>query len=130
LEALGKFYTGKTSRGNSGANFRAFVDKYMDHRFLQTLHGVTYLDLLWENFRNGLAHGFTIKNGGFEFQRSYFQIKTIGAIDKLEIDPEHFYNDFTRGVAKYIRDLRAASPTQPISVNFEKAFQDIFIRGI
>ena len=129
IEAFGKFCTGRLGRGNSGPNFRAFVNKYMNSGFSQQLNGTSYVDLLWTHFRNGLAHGFTIKKGGFEFNKDYFQIKRIDGVDQLEIDPKHFYEDFLRGYSKYVSALEASSPQDAIYANFSKVFEDVFLKG-
>jgi hypothetical protein len=130
IEALGKFYTGKVSRGNSGPNFRAFVKAYMSPDFLKKLDGSSYVNLLWKNFRNGLAHGFAIKRGGFEQNSSYFQVKVIDGIKQLEIDPSHFYQDFVNSISKYICDLKTASPSDTLYLEFKKAFDAVFIKGL
>lgn len=129
IEALGKFHTGKLGEGNSGPNFRQFVKDYMDPKYLQTLNNKPYVNILWTSFRNGLAHGFTIKQGGFEHHHSYFQIKNIGGVDLLEIDPTKFYNDFRHSVDKFIDKLNKASLTDQVYINFHKAFDEVFIRG-
>ncbi len=131
IEAFGKFYTGRTERGISGANFRKFIEKYMDKEFfLKEFKGKKYVDLLWDDFRNGIAHGFVIKSGGFEHhQPKYFQIKKIGGRDELEIDTQSFYKDFLNGVRKYINDLKKSGVTDDIFKNFNIAFTDLYIRG-
>jgi len=129
IEALGKFHTGKLGDGHSGPNFRKYVEDYMDLMYAQTLNGKAYVNILWTSFRNGLAHGFTIKQGGFEHHHSYFQIKNIGGIDQLEIDPTRFYNDFMSSIGKFIDKLGRVSSTDQAYINFHKAFEDIFIRG-
>ena len=129
IEALGKFHTGKLDEGNSGHNFQQFVKDYMDHNYSQILNGSPYVSILWKSFRNGLAHGFTIKHGGFEHHQLYFQIKNIGGVNKLEIDPTKFYIDFKRGIDKFIYKLDKVPSTDQAYINFHKAFVDIFIHG-
>jgi len=131
IEAFGKFYTGRTERGNSRANFRKFIEKYMDKEFfLKEFKGKKYADLLWDDFRNGIAHGFVIKSGGFEHhQPKYFQIKKIGGRDELEIDTQSFYKDFLNGVRKYLNDLKKSGVTDDIFKNFNIAFTNLYIRG-
>jgi len=127
IEAFGKFYTGRTQGQNSGKNFRGFIKQYMDSSyFIQRYNSEKYVNILWEDFRNGIAHGFAIKRGGFQHNlKSYFQI-----INKqLEIEPTLFYHDFLRGVKKYIEDLESSQDTDKIYRNFNKTFTDIYIRG-
>jgi len=131
IEAFGKFYTGRTERGNSGSNFRKFIEKYMDKEFFsKEFKGKKYVDLLWDDFRNGIAHGFVIKSGGFEHhQPRYFQIKKIGGRDELEIDTQSFYKDFLNGIKQYINDLKKIRATGAIFRDFNKAFTDLYITG-
>ena len=130
IEALGKFHTAKLARGNSGNNFKAFVRSFMDRSWCSSkLAGKLYVDLLWDNFRNGLAHGFTIKSGGFEQARTYFQVKSIGGICQLEVDPTRFLRDFRNGARKFVAGLTAASASDPKYLRFHRAFRDVFILG-
>jgi hypothetical protein len=131
IEALGKFYTGKIGRGVSGHNFVAFVQKYMDPGWLaNSFKGQRYVDHLWASFRNGLAHGFVIKEGGFERQRTLFEVKPVRGAQQLEIDPTRLFRDFKCGAGRFARDLRAASTSDPLFVNFHTAFDGVFIRGL
>lgn len=128
IEALGKFLTGMT--GNSHSNFNAFVDKYMDADWRsKQFDGKPYVDHLWKSFRNGLAHGFAIKRGGFERHTSYFQVKPVGGVQQLEVNPDRLLRDFERGIRRLIADLRAAKHTDPAYLRFHKAFQKIFVHG-
>ena len=131
IEAFGKFYTSRTQRGCSGNNFKDFIREYMDKEcFAGTFNSKTFVDLLWDNFRNGIAHGFVIKSGGFEHnQPKYFQIKNIKGRHELEIDLQHFYKDFLNGIKKYINELRKSKITDPIFKNFDKTFIDLYIKG-
>ena len=132
IEALGKFYTGRLSgRGVSRANFIAFVENYMNPGWLgHSFAGQRYVDQLWASFRNGLAHGFVIKRGGFEYQRVPFRVKIVGGVQQLEVDPARLFRDFRRGLATFVRDLRGARPLDPLFVNFYIAFDGVFIRGV
>jgi hypothetical protein len=131
IEAFGKFYTGRTERGSSGANFRKFIENYMNKEFFsKKFKGKKYVDLLWNDFRNGIAHGFVIKSGGFEHhQPKYFQIKNIAGRDELEIDTQSFYKDFLTGVKQYVNDLKKSRVIDDIFKNFNKAFTDLYIKG-
>ncbi len=131
IEALGKFYTGRTARGNAGRNFKAFVKEYMNSKFrTEQFNGRLYCDLLWEDFRNGLAHGFAIKSGGFEHQDVYFKTKLFNCgREQLEIDPSLFYTDFHNGVKDYLIKLKLSKSTDIILKNFLITFGHIFING-
>jgi hypothetical protein len=130
IEALGKFCTGRLGRRTSWHNFEKWIDKYMHKDFSKTFNGIKYKRLLWDDFRNGLAHGFTIKNGGYDFQTNYFEVKSVCGVNQLEIDPKQFYLDFLSGFNSYIADLKKASPSDTIYRNFDKTFKGIFISGL
>jgi hypothetical protein len=84
--------------------------------------------LLWDNFRNGIAHGFVIKSGGFEHnQPKYFQVKNNNGKNELEIGLDHFYKDIRNGIQKYINDLRKSKITDQIFKNFDKTFIDLYV---
>jgi hypothetical protein len=131
IEALGKFHTGVLDRGNSGNNFKSFVRRYMDPKWCSSqLAGKYYVDLLWDNFRNGLAHGFTIKSGGLEKGKTYFQIAQIGGVRQLEVDPTRFLRDFRNASRKFIAELMAASAGDSSYLRFHHAFRGVFILGL
>ncbi|MBI5059363.1 hypothetical protein HZB60_06235 [candidate division KSB1 bacterium] len=130
IEALGKFHTGVLERNNGWKNFESWIKSYMDKGYFQKHNNDTYARILWDDFRNGLAHGFTIKNGGFEEDVKYFKLKSINGIMQLEIDPKHFYEDFRSGVDKYIDLLKKASISDSMYLRFNHAFRGVFILGL
>lgn len=120
IEALGSFLHGKASY----KGFRKFVLTYMDNRWRTSRpDGVPYWKALREDFRNGLAHGFTVDKGGFEASTNYFEMKPYG----LEIDEKLLFQDFKQGYEKYTNDLLSASPMMPLRLNFQKRFKEIYI---
>jgi len=129
IEALGKFYSGG-GRGFKHDYFREFLKKFMAADYMRrSIDGKTYEYILWNYFRNGLAHGFATCHGGFEHQTSYFSVKTSSSKRTLIIDPKNFLDDFLYGIKKYLSELRAASVEDTIAQNFEKVFKDVFIDG-
>lgn len=128
MEAIGKFRNGGAP-GNA-IRFYAFVDRYMHPDYdTKVVRGKKYKEILWKDYRNGLAHGFAVCHGGFEGIPNYFQVRTVAGQDALYINPDHFYQDFRSGIAKYLRELLAAGSTDPIRTNFDAVFQDVFIDG-
>ena len=130
IEATGKFLIGEPS-GNA-ARFHAFVNRYMAPDYgAKTFAGMTYGKALWDHFRNGLAHGFAVCHGGFEGNagQGYFEVKDIAGVPALEINPTSLFEDFGAAFSAYLRDLRGASPTDPIFVAFNSVFESVFIRG-
>lgn len=103
----------------------------MDKEFFTgTFNGKNYVDLLWKDFRNGIAHGFVIKSGGLEHhQPKYFQIKTIKGKNELEIDLQRFYKDFLNGIRNYIKHIQKSKVKDSIFQNFDKTFIDLYIKG-
>ena len=94
-----------------------------------SIGGMTYENILWTYFRNGLTHGFAICQGGFEHQPNYFSVKTSSGKPTLILDPRNFLNDFIDGIKEYLADLRAATVGDSIAQNFEKVFKNVFIDG-
>lgn len=130
IEALGKFQTGRLGSGKSGSNFKSFVRVYMDAAWhTGQFAGRPYVEHLWGSFRNGLAHGFTIKRGGFERHASYFQVGTVGGVQQLEVHPDRLLRDFENAFGRFITDLRAVTKTDPAYLRFHNAFQGVFVLG-
>ena len=131
IEALGKFQTGKLPRGNSGSNFRAFVQTYMDPRWnTEQFAGRAYVDHLWNAFRNGLAHGFVVKQGGFALGRTYFRIHSTAGVSQLEICPSRLLSDFTRGISGFVKRLSSSPRTSLDYKHFHAAFDGLYIQGL
>lgn len=121
IESLGGFMAGRASF----KGFKSFVKKYMDSRWQNILsYGLSYWRALRDDFRNGLAHGFTVQKGGFEASSNYFEEKEYG----LEIDENLFFQDLEQAFQKYLRDLKNSKESGRIRKNFEKRFRDVFLR--
>jgi hypothetical protein len=128
IEATGKFLSG--GRGGNRDRFEAFVRRYMSGEFYTgSLNGMNYAEIFWKNFRNGLAHGFTVTHGGFEGQPGLFMIQRHPGYDVLEVNPNLFLADFEVGFSKYLSDLRAATAGEAILNDFDSVFTDVFING-
>jgi hypothetical protein len=126
IESLGKFVSG----GGAGNHnrFSAFLHKYMNPSYrTEELAGKTYGDILWVYFRNGLAHGFAVRHGGYEGNAGgpYF----VPHGDILEINPTLLLDDLCNGFANYLLELRAEPGTGPVYENFDAVFTSIFING-
>ncbi len=132
IEAFGKFLTGNFQPfGQAGPNFRAFVTEYMDARYQRKVAGRLYMNVLWEDFRNGIAHGFCVKLGGFEGDGTvYFKTRQIAGKKALIISPICLHNDFKQAVAHYLQDLQNAAPTDPIRIRYLQTFNAVFIQGV
>jgi len=129
IEALGKFHNGGSGTGNE-PKFKSFLHAYMHADYKnKRIDGTGYDRILWKFFRNGLAHGFAISHGGYEHGSQYFKTKNNAGKKTLIIDPKHFHDDFLKAVSQYIKDLKKAKPSDLIFINFNKVFNDVFIRG-
>ena len=128
IEAFGRFQLGLSGSGYGRTCFDAFVGKFMHKDFGRRLHGEKYVDLLRDNFRNGLAHGLAIKWGGFHASKTaYFQTMTVGGTVQLEIDPEHFLGDLRQAVRAFVVTL---TPGTTEFQDFETAFDKIWVQGL
>jgi hypothetical protein len=128
IEALGRFLTG----GEDRDPLNAFLARYMDREFqTRKLGQDTFGTVLRRHFRNGLAHGFAVKHGGFQRHphEPYFDVVDVCGVDCLEINPTPFFDDYVQAFERYLADLRAAQPTDKILADFEKVFQKVFVEG-
>ena len=123
IEALGGFYKGKATKDS----FIDFLCDYMDPIFKNNKYGKTTLgQCVRDHFRNGLAHGFSISQGGVEHFQKYYEIDKFG----LQINPRYFWKDFQDAFDKYIEDLRKLSKNEKMANNFLKRFECVFIKGM
>ncbi|MDO8680148.1 MAG: hypothetical protein Q7R30_16625 [Acidobacteriota bacterium] len=130
IEATGHFLTGQTTKGRY--SFDAFVKRYMSRDFsLQLPDGTLYRQALWRHFRNGIAHGFSVKHGGFEGDptQPYFLVRQIAGHECLEINPARFYDDYVSGFDGFLADLRGAPPGHPTQTRFNDVFELVFVKG-
>ncbi len=96
MEALGSFLT---NSNNNNKRFYSFVNKYMSNWNVMVTtkqHGTKRLsEILWESYRNGLAHSFAILHAGIE--------------DDQNNATHHFNNDVIQiDVWKLMADLQGA----------------------
>jgi hypothetical protein len=125
IEALGSFLNspGSTKR----QNFISFMSKYMSdwnilvpsprHNNQQT----PLAQILWKDYRNGLAHSFAIGGAGIDVvQGSGKYIIDGGA---LQIDIYKFFGDFTLAVDKMFEEIRKDNN---VKATFLSRFQDVY----
>lgn len=119
IEALGGFYKGEAK----GEHFKDFVIDYMHPAYKKDRNKLVALR---DNFRNGLAHGFCIKRGGFSWGKKYFtEHKALG----LLISIDELFEDFKKAFLKYINDLENENKNSEMVKNFKKRFKGVFILG-
>lgn len=130
IEATGKFLNG--GRGSNADRFHAFLNRYLNPDYqCKLVDGRTYGEVLWLHFRNGLAHGFAVRHGGFEGSSGepYFLVRQITGQDSLLVNPYLLFNDYFSGFGRYLSDLRNCQPQDQLLTDFGKVFQSVFIDG-
>jgi len=127
VEALGSFlepdYVGK--QGGNKRMFEAFIEKYLPIWWRKPVPGgnpdITFL--LWDCFRNGVAHGFQITPpGSLEFLKDE-PYRWESQMKVVQVCPLHFFNDLDHGVCNYCLDLKSK---QEILDKFMQRFQRVY----
>lgn len=126
-EALGHFLT-LESATNAHA-FLTFVNAFMDPswrgRALRPPPGAeSFSKWMWDSFRNGLAHGIYVKNGGFEKLGNRLFIERDGM---LMVDPWALDIDFRSGVKRFFQALH--DPGNAYRQTFIERFDRTYIEG-
>lgn len=117
VEALGSFldysedyvHECNKKRTKNYFRFREFIQKYMkgwDENIKDTSYESKYFpEILWDHFRNGIAHAFVVEGGGIEYgaDPTRWKIKYGGY---LEIGPIRFFDDFLKGVTNSFEDAK------------------------
>lgn len=132
IEAMGKYLTGAThSPPGNGDRFRKFVQEYMhSDYYAKQLDGKLYVEYLWSDFRNGLAHGFAIARGKFEQKGSddYFVESTdINNNDVLSLNWDKLFDDFEQACEEYFEDVRKADGNAALVDSFKRVFRQVCI---
>jgi hypothetical protein len=92
--------------------FYAFIEKYMKPWGAVSPMGTATLKaILWDHFRNGIAHGFCIEHGGIDNKADTppgWRVVTdaSGTATHLEIGPNAFFRDFRRGVDLFFEEVK------------------------
>ena len=110
VEALGSFFRPDLCRPYSKTDknkkiFLAFTEKYITDWWNKPVPGGNpdVTEILWRNFRNGIAHGFQIERpGSLEFLPNQ-KFQWTGTV--LQVCPIHFFRDLEAGVRAYFNDL-------------------------
>lgn len=113
IEGLGHYLTGDDNAGNA---FRRFIEEFMPS-FSPVQQE------LWDDFRNGLAHGFCIKKGGIE--------KSVGKpfefVDGkgIKVDFDIFVSDFKGAFGNFFKKLELEK--EKFEENFTARFKEVLI---
>src|ERR1019366_1558831 len=109
IEAMGRFAFGSAPANNK--RFKDFAAGYLDPVLQQHVFGKPVTTYLWDNFRNGLAHGFAVCHGGFEGDKSnYYAVRNYAGYDVIQVSPGCLVDDVANGFQKFIAVLRADCP--------------------
>ena len=104
IEGLGHYLTGDD---NAGEAFKRFIKEFMpDFSPVQ--------NELWNDYRNGLAHGFCIKHGGIE--KNLHKPFKCDSEKGVELDFDIFVSDFKEAFSNFFKKLEAEKE------HFEKSF--------
>jgi len=127
IEALGSFLVAppRKDRKKNYHRFDKFMTKYMpDWTILVTApnHGRRKLsDILWEKYRNGLAHSFAILNAGIADVPG--SAKTMIEDGILQVDGWKFFADLVLAVDQMFQDARNFPASKKI---FLRRFNDVY----
>ncbi|MEW6516848.1 MAG: hypothetical protein AB1439_08095 [candidate division FCPU426 bacterium] len=119
VESLGAFLSGKSQMGESHNNFKMFIDSYMEE-------WAPLEKQLWEDFRNGMTHGFQIRNGAIEYRRGKSEkhwLRQSGGYSWLVIDPEKLLEDLEQGTKRFFENVRNDDEAKMI---FLKMIKEIY----
>jgi hypothetical protein len=121
IEGLGHYLKGTDE---SGPSFKLFIEEFMK-TLLTIQSGKPISDYLWEDYRNGLAHGFCIKNGGIERGGSWY-FKPDPKIG-LQINIDSLILDFKQSFEKFFDRLQVEGENGTFGEAFKKRFKEIFL---
>jgi hypothetical protein len=145
IEALGSFiphdkepiereHYKKNKRGvGNYFSFRAFIREYM-RDWDDEVKGTSYKDkktgnlyrkvylplILWDKFRNSIAHSFVVESGGIDYKADPTGW-VVEANGYLEIGPVNFFKDFLSGVDNFFNNVRTKHKKE-----FLKSFRDAY----
>jgi len=122
IEALSNFYLQK---GESGKKFKKFIERYMSSEFRKKDPlGKKYSSILWDEFRCGLTHSFSIEKGGIlEGTSQYVRFDDTKG---LGIDLWCFFDDVKKAISSYMLDVKREQQTNIVRQNFLIRFNLLF----
>jgi hypothetical protein len=127
IEALGSFLIilPTSDRRKNYRRFNEFMDRYLPDWTVQVTvphHGNRKLsDILWDKYRNGLAHSFAILHAGIDDVPG--NAKTMVQDNVLQIDGWKFFADLTTAIDRMFQDLHNVAATRAM---FLTRFNDVY----
>ena len=128
METFGAFMRPRFNNYNqkeNQENFHRFLRRYMGEWDQEVIISGSkekkLWKILWINFRNCLAHGLRIKNGGVENKKMEVPYEIINGL--VQVNPIRFYSDLKTGIEQYFFDIRFDDSKRKL---FLKAFKYFF----
>jgi hypothetical protein len=103
-----------TASETNKVRFCTFIETYMK-RWDRSVPSSPYTpltnvkEILWEHFRNGIAHGFCVEGGGIGNEADPVGWQVVDG--RFQIGPYAFFKDFTLGVNSFFQDARGVHRT-------------------
>jgi hypothetical protein len=121
IEAVGSFYAPEQ---NDRIAFDRFVCEFMDPAFRKKPAGRTrtYAQILYDQFRSGLAHGFSIVGHEVATRPAEYIVDDNGYVS---LDLWTLFEDMENGFG---RCLDVVASVEETKANFLKRFDDLFVR--
>ena len=128
VESYGAFLRGVTGRERENEpNFSAFIQAYMKdwYKCVHVNRSPKHLSaLLWDHCRNALTHGFRILEIGIDYVEKEGKEVNYGKVDGIPmINCFKFFNDFTKSIENFYRDLASNSTAKK---NFLQTFNAFY----
>lgn len=124
IESCGSFM-GMTKNQD---RFNDFIETYLPQwtQVIPQMGSKKFNDILWKEYRNPLAHGFHVKNGGIEYLNSghLFVTKVLSRKTILEIDPNVAFNEFHDSLDSFFNDINNSNSM--VGKNFFRRFREVY----
>jgi hypothetical protein len=120
IEALGSFFRPGVK---DEVAFPDFVTEFMNPKYREQSQdrGRTYAEILYGQFRCGLAHGFSIEGHEVATRPDEYIVDEGGYVS---IDLWTLFEDLERGFETFVSRVRSDAEVQS---NFERRFDQIFV---
>lgn len=119
IEALGSFYSPSVKDKKA---FNDFVTAFMDPIYQQkSANGSTFADILYGQFRCGMAHGFTIEGHEVATRPGQYVVDDDGYVS---IDLWSLFNDMRRAFDRFISKVES---DKSVRARFIARFDKMFV---
>ena len=129
VEAFGSFLPARKPthgerRSKNVSRFLAFMEQYMKRWCRNLTLGPSskpLVQILWEGYRNGIAHQFVIENGGIEYDlRSRWAVRH----GVPQVNPRCFLADLKMGLERFFSDVskKRSQKQKAFMTRFKEAY--------